>query len=638
MKFIGQYIQSFIARFRSDVYLEDIDTGTIASGGNLGLDSNNKIVKATVSTSVTDLHNAGVDGANNQLLTDDGDGTITSEANLTFDGSILNVTGVADISPSSSAGAAALTIDNDDVDQIALDINASNTTANVIDINAQALTTGKAIFIDCNSLETFSNAIFIDVDDAQTTTNVKNLSQINYDKSGVTATGHGHYVIANAVVMTDAATNDTGGYVQHKAYTSHMSAASGDGNVSQISFKSDVTGGDDAYYAYGGNSTYRGNVGFFSDSSGSDFIAVNPSDHGDYFEIATGAAGATTLTTVDDEGTAAHFEIEADGNITLDAAGDIALEAAGGDVTGDADNYTFSSSTSGKPLLTLKATNTTKDASSELRFQKDANNTEDSEFIGQISFYGENNAGTPETLEYGRVIGYMADQIDGQEAGGLQISVAAYDGVLTQGLLINGNTNADDEVDVTIGSGAASTTTITGSLELGHATDTTLARSASGVVTIEGNQVVTAGATNVASGSQEPIGMQIARRTITQAEMNDLHNTPIAIVPALGANLVAIPVGGTVFVDRAVDNTVSAQLVIGYGSAAFANSIYFFKRFHWNVSTDFHYGMDMYVGNWGTSMTAGVNTAINASANIAYTNNAFTSVDVYINYYVIDRS
>ena len=50
MKFIGQYIQSFIARFRNDVYLEDIDTGTIASGGNLGLDSNNKIVKADEAT------------------------------------------------------------------------------------------------------------------------------------------------------------------------------------------------------------------------------------------------------------------------------------------------------------------------------------------------------------------------------------------------------------------------------------------------------------------------------------------------------------------------------------------------------------------------------------------------------------
>ena len=50
MKFIGQYIQSFIARFRNDVYLEDVSTGTIASGGNLGLDSNNKVVKATLSS------------------------------------------------------------------------------------------------------------------------------------------------------------------------------------------------------------------------------------------------------------------------------------------------------------------------------------------------------------------------------------------------------------------------------------------------------------------------------------------------------------------------------------------------------------------------------------------------------------
>jgi hypothetical protein len=46
MKWIGQHIWSFISRFRNDVYLEDISTGTIASGSNLGLDSNNKVVKA----------------------------------------------------------------------------------------------------------------------------------------------------------------------------------------------------------------------------------------------------------------------------------------------------------------------------------------------------------------------------------------------------------------------------------------------------------------------------------------------------------------------------------------------------------------------------------------------------------------
>jgi hypothetical protein len=46
MKWIGQHIYDQISRFRSDVYLEDVSTGTIVSGGHLGLDSNNKIVKA----------------------------------------------------------------------------------------------------------------------------------------------------------------------------------------------------------------------------------------------------------------------------------------------------------------------------------------------------------------------------------------------------------------------------------------------------------------------------------------------------------------------------------------------------------------------------------------------------------------
>jgi len=50
MKWIGQHVYDLISRFRSDVYLEDVSTGTIASGGNLGLDSSNKIVKATEAT------------------------------------------------------------------------------------------------------------------------------------------------------------------------------------------------------------------------------------------------------------------------------------------------------------------------------------------------------------------------------------------------------------------------------------------------------------------------------------------------------------------------------------------------------------------------------------------------------------
>ena len=88
MKFIGQFIQSFISRFRNDVYLENISSGTIVSGGNLGLDSNNKIVKAdiienTIKLLPTDFMQNEDGGVNKSVQYDD-TGTIgvrSSEAN-----------------------------------------------------------------------------------------------------------------------------------------------------------------------------------------------------------------------------------------------------------------------------------------------------------------------------------------------------------------------------------------------------------------------------------------------------------------------------------------------------------------------------------------------------------------------------
>jgi len=94
MKWIGQQIYDQISRFRNDVYLESISSGTIASGGNLGLDSNNKIVKAAASSG-----GISYDGstANGVLTFKDAD-EATVEANLTFDGSTLAVTGNLSIS------------------------------------------------------------------------------------------------------------------------------------------------------------------------------------------------------------------------------------------------------------------------------------------------------------------------------------------------------------------------------------------------------------------------------------------------------------------------------------------------------------------------------------------------------------
>ena len=55
IKWLGNHVVDFIARFKSDVYLENISTGTIASGSNLGLNSNNKIVKATITSGSGDI-------------------------------------------------------------------------------------------------------------------------------------------------------------------------------------------------------------------------------------------------------------------------------------------------------------------------------------------------------------------------------------------------------------------------------------------------------------------------------------------------------------------------------------------------------------------------------------------------------
>jgi len=86
MKFIGQFIKDIVARFRNDVYLEDVNSGTIASGSNLGLDSNNKIVKATITSADTTYAISCVDGDNSDeekiRLTAGGSGSGTDDVVL----------------------------------------------------------------------------------------------------------------------------------------------------------------------------------------------------------------------------------------------------------------------------------------------------------------------------------------------------------------------------------------------------------------------------------------------------------------------------------------------------------------------------------------------------------------------------
>jgi hypothetical protein len=112
MKWIGQHIWDFISRFRSDIYLEGTETGTIASGGNLGLDSNNKVVKSASPSGTIDLTSevtgtlpvgSGGTGAttltDNSILTGTGTSPITAESSAWITTSIGTNLGITSSLP-----------------------------------------------------------------------------------------------------------------------------------------------------------------------------------------------------------------------------------------------------------------------------------------------------------------------------------------------------------------------------------------------------------------------------------------------------------------------------------------------------------------------------------------------------------
>ena len=359
----------------------------------------------------------------------------------------------------------ALVIDHDDADVTAVDINADNTTGNIIDIDAQALTHGDAIFIDSNNLGGGS-LIDLDVDDAYTASPVivatgqpqTKLINIDYDKAGVIGNGSERSVNALDIDMTDAATNHANGTVELTGIDIAIDAASAQGIIKQRGVKVTLTDADTSQDA---------SVGFWSitEDGGMDFLAQSSADEGDYFAIQTTTHGATTLTTVDDDAAAAHFEIAADGNITLDPAGTIALEAnttVTGDLTVNGDTVTFSSANADDPVFILQ--NTTNDAQGA-RFQLIKNRGADgvdNDNIGEIEFWSYDD-GTPSTEMYAAILGRITDSASGGERGKLEHYVAAYDGSTTLGLKIEGG-DASGVVNVDIGAGTASTTTVAGNL------------------------------------------------------------------------------------------------------------------------------------------------------------------------------
>ena len=154
--------------------------------------------------------------------------------------------------------------------------------------------------------------------------------------------------------------------------------------------------------------------------------------------------------------------VDSDFTITHDNATGATIATGATGLAISAPAVTVSSSAASSPILHI--TNTHAGATSgELRFNKDSASGADSDIMGLISFYGTDDSdNTHERLAY--VDAIITDSAHGSEAASLRFYVAENDATLMAGLVIAGQADADGEVDVTIGAGAASTATVAGSL------------------------------------------------------------------------------------------------------------------------------------------------------------------------------
>lgn len=354
-------------------------------------------------------------GTDNVLIRSDGTSKGVQATGITVANTTNNMSGVGSISskqiaiaPANDAGVAALLITPIDVDQHGIDINSSITTADVLNITADATTTGHVIDISADGLthtggfmkmastgltiqDTGTSAL---VDMVVTNASVGSQTaygiSIDYNKSGVTASGKTAIVAGLTVDIDDAATNDASGTATIYGGIFTSNSASDQGTIKNIGVYASAGGGDTNY------------------------------------------------------------------------AGEFA-----GDMLFTSDTATFTSSNANDPLVVIE--NTTDDVNgATLRFVKDRGGAgTDGMDIGTISFFGDNAA--QEQTAFASIVAEVATAADTDEAGKLSLFVSESNGTsaqLTAGLVLVGQSTDDGEVDVTIGAGAASTATVAGHLNV----------------------------------------------------------------------------------------------------------------------------------------------------------------------------
>ena len=170
---------------------------------------------------------------------------------------------------------------------------------------------------------------------------------------------------------------------------------------------------------------------------------------------------------------------KADGTLNLEADSEVASVAptfsvgATTAVNLNTPSVVIADAASGKPVVEIK--NTTNDTSSaELKFVKDKGAAgADNDDVGKITFVGDDAAQAQ--TSFGQILVEVSEADNTNEAGKMSLLVAESDGTdtaLTAGLVLEGQHATDGVVDVTIGAGSGSVTTIAGNLTVNGTTTT----------------------------------------------------------------------------------------------------------------------------------------------------------------------
>ena len=136
------------------------------------------------------------------------------------------------------------------------------------------------------------------------------------------------------------------------------------------------------------------------------------------------------------------------------------------------ENVFIESSDAGKPFVTIKTTaNSTSGSTLQLEKDKGAAGA-DGDDIANITWRADNAA--QELTNFSKILGEIATAADTDEAGKLSFQIAASDGStsnLRDTIVLTGH-SGEDVVDVSVGYGATSTTTVNGILNVSGASST----------------------------------------------------------------------------------------------------------------------------------------------------------------------